>query len=106
MKLIVRLLICIFAVMVMLAMLAPSASAEDRKVKTQVQPVYPDLAKTMHLSGTVKIEVTINAQGNVKDTKVVGGHPVLADAAVKAVQRWKFEPGPEETQIIAVNFHE
>ncbi len=80
------------------------ARAEDRKIKTQVDPAYPELAKQMHLNGTVRVEVTVNEQGNVKGTKVVGGNPVLADAAVKAVQKWKFEPGPEETKLLTFDF--
>ena len=80
------------------------AHAEDRKIKTQVEPVYPELAKNMHLAGTVRVEVTVTEQGAVKDTKVVGGNPVLADAAVKAVQKWKFEPGPAETKVLTFDF--
>lgn len=81
-----------------------AAAAEDRKVKNQVQPIYPELAKTMHLAGTVKVEITINQQGAVTNAKVIGGHPVLADSAVKAVQKWRYETGSEETRIISFDF--
>jgi outer membrane biosynthesis protein TonB len=40
----------------------------------------------------------------VRDAKVVGGHPLLADAAVRAISKWKYEPGPEETTIVQVDF--
>jgi TonB family protein len=46
----------------------------------------------------------VNEQGTIKNAKVVGGNPVLADAAVKAVQKWKFEPGPEETRTLTFDF--
>lgn len=78
--------------------------AQERKLKDQVPPAYPEMAKSMHLAGTVRIQVTITAQGVVKDTKILGGHPLLADAAVKAIQKWKYEPGPEETKIVQVDF--
>lgn len=83
-----------------------SASAEEgtRKVKDHVQPVYPEMARNMHITGVVRLEVTITAQGVVKNAKVLGGHPMLADAAVKAVSRWKYEAGPEETRVVSIDF--
>lgn len=68
-----------------------------RKVKTRVEPTYPALAKTLHLSGMVKIQVTIAPNGTIKSTKVIGGHPVLVQAALQALEKWKFEPANEET---------
>ncbi len=103
MKSVYRKFIVVAVVALAMTLLRP-ARAEDRKVKTQIEPTYPELAKQMHLNGTVRVEVTVNEQGNVKGTKVVGGNPVLADAAVKAVQKWKFEPGPEETKLLTFDF--
>jgi TonB family protein len=68
-----------------------------RRAKTKVAPVYPDLAKKMNLTGTVKVEVVVATNGSVKEAKVVGGHPVLATAALEAVRKWKFEPASVET---------
>lgn len=75
-----------------------------RKVRTKVTPVYPELARKMNVVGTVKIEITVGANGVVKNTKVIGGHPLLVNAALDAIKRWKFEPGDETTQVIAFNF--
>lgn len=75
-----------------------------RKLKTKVAPVYPDLARRMNITGVVKIQVTIANNGNVKNTKVVGGHPVLANAALDALKKWRYEPGSEETTGV-VEFH-
>jgi TonB family protein len=69
----------------------------NRKTKTKVAPVYPELAKRMNISGVVKILITVAPNGSIKDAKVYGGHPVLANAALDAVKRWRFEAGPEET---------
>ena len=55
-----------------------------RKVKTKVTPVYPDPARRMSISGTVKLSVGVGPNGTVKDTKVVGGHPLLVNAATDA----------------------
>ena len=74
-----------------------------RQVKSKVQPVYPDLARKMNLSGTVKVQVVVAPNGSVKEAKVVGGHPVLANAALDAVRKWRFEPAAGESSGI-VNF--
>jgi TonB family protein len=76
-----------------------------RRVKTRVSPVYPDLARRMNVAGKVKIEVVIGADGRVKTTRVVGGHPLLVHACQDAVREWKFAPAPEETtQIVEFEF--
>lgn len=68
-----------------------------RKVKSKVAPIYPELARKMSISGTVKVAVVVSSTGAVKSTKVLGGHPLLVDAAVDAVRKWKFEAGPEDS---------
>jgi TonB family protein len=77
--------------------LSSNASASDRKVKSKVNPSYPELAKKMSVSGSVKVELTVAPNGSVKSVKVIGGHPLLVDAATDAVKRWKYEAGPDET---------
>jgi len=68
-----------------------------RKVKTKVDPTYPALARRMNIHGTVKLVVVVAPSGNLKDTKVVGGNPILVDAAMDALKKWKFEPANEES---------
>jgi TonB family protein len=75
-----------------------------RHVRNKVEPVYPELARKMNLTGTVKVEVVVAANGTVKEAKVVGGHPVLASAALEAIRKWRFEPGPEETGVVNFKF--
>jgi TonB family protein len=74
-----------------------------RQVKSKVLAVYPELARKMNLSGTVKVQVVVAPNGSVKEAKVVGGHPVLANAALDAVRKWRFEPAAGESSGI-VNF--
>lgn len=74
--------------------------AEDeltRKVKSKVSPVYPELARRMSISGVVKVQVVVAPNGSVKSTKVVGGHPLLVNAATDAIKKWRFEAASEET---------
>ena len=68
-----------------------------RRAKSKVQPVYPELARKMNITGTVKVEVVVAPNGSVKEAKVVGGHPVLANAALDAVRKWRFEPAASES---------
>ena len=68
-----------------------------RKVKIRIAPTYPDLARRMNITGVVRVKITVATNGLVKDTKLVGGHPVLANAALDAVKKWRYEASKEET---------
>ena len=68
--------------------------AEDNPCKSksgEVKVVYPELAKRMKISGTVRIQVQLTATGSVRESKILGGNPVLAGAAQDAVKQTKFE---------------
>ena len=71
-----------------------------RRAKSKVQPQYPDLARKMNITGTVKIEVMVSPNGMVKGARIVGGHPVLANAALDAARKWRFEPSSAESSGI------
>lgn len=73
---------------------------KDRRVKVSVQPDYPELARKNNIHGTARVQVLISAEGNVKDVKVLGGNPVLAQAAVDAAKKWKYEPASYETTAV------
>jgi len=73
------------------------AQHTDRVAKSKVEPMYPELARRMRLSGIVKVQLTVAPNGVVKDAKLVGGHPLLGDAVLQAVKKWRYEAGPQET---------
>jgi TonB family protein len=73
-----------------------------RKAKIKVAPVYPELAKRMNIKGIVRLQVTVAANGSIKDAKLVGGHPVLANAALDAVRKWRYEAAAAESSGIVV----
>jgi TonB family protein len=59
----------------------------------------------MRIAGVVKVQITVAANGTVKNAKLIGGHPVLANAALDAVRQWHFEAGPEEsTGVVQFRF--
>lgn len=59
---------------------------------SKVQPGYPAIAKAARASGAVQVQVTISEEGQVMEAVVVGGHPLLRDAALQAARQWKFRP--------------
>lgn len=61
-------------------------------LKQKVAPVYPPIAKTAHVSGTVILRATISKNGSVQDLKVVSGPAMLQQAAFNAVQQWVYKP--------------
>lgn len=68
----------------------------------RVQPLYPKLAITMRLSGTVELQARIGTDGTVRQLEVVSGNPILARAAVEAVQQWLYEPTRLDGQAVEV----
>jgi len=75
-----------------------------RKLKTKMSPMYPELARRMNITGVVKIQITVDKNGMIKNPKLVGGHPILANAALDALKKWRYESGSDETTGI-VEFH-
>jgi len=61
------------------------------KIK-DVKPVYPAIAQSARVVGTVTIEATIGPDGKVIDTKVVRSVPMLDQAALDAVRQWEYTP--------------
>jgi protein TonB len=76
----------------------------------RVPPKYPAAARATHTQGEVRIEATINKEGNVVNPKVLRGDAVLAHAALEAVRQWRYKPyyldgAPVEIQTeITINF--
>lgn len=56
------------------------------------QPIYPAIALTARVQGTVDVSIVIDAGGNVEQAKVVRSIPQLDGAALDAVRKWKFSP--------------
>jgi TonB family protein len=76
-----------------------------RKLVNHAAPAYPSLARNLALEGVVKVDALVNADGSVKTVDVKGGHPVLAQAAAKAVLNWKWEASTREShEMVEVKF--
>ena len=79
---------------------------ETRKVLSNPVPVYPEMAKRLRLTGVVKVQVVIAPNGLIKETKVLGGHPVLVNAVEETLKNWKYAPASAETTTqLEFSFH-
>jgi TonB family protein len=86
----------------------PAVQAEGtRSIRSRVLPAYPAIAAKMKITGVVQVRAVVRPDGTVKEVHVTGGHPVLADSVVRAVLKWRFEPGPKETtESVKISFGE
>ncbi len=57
---------------------------------TQIKPDYPPLARNNGIVGEVQVDILIGEDGNVISAKVISGHALLQQAALKAAKQWKF----------------
>lgn len=62
------------------------------KLLKSVQPVYPQMARTQHVSGNVQIDALIDAEGNVSSMNVLSGPALLRSAALESLKQWKYQP--------------
>jgi protein TonB len=76
----------------------------------KILPVYPPLARSARIQGSVVLQAVISRQGNIENLRMLSGHPMLVPAAIEAVRQWRYrpyvlnnEPVEVETQI-TVNF--
>jgi periplasmic protein TonB len=91
-------------VLLVLATATVCCAQEERKAMQSPAPTYPAFARQLNLSGTVKIKAIVSPDGQVKHVEVLGGHPLLVNAAVDAVKQWKYAPAKTETPI-ELQFH-
>jgi len=89
-------------ILLLFTLLASSAIAADqeRKLVRRADPEYPAMAEKMNLHGTVKLKIWINPDGTVRRLEYVGGHPLLAESALKAVRTWRYQAAPQETTAV------
>ena len=85
--------------------IAAQEITSNRKIVKTVAAQYPSVLKRRGIGGTVKLRVLVNPSGTVKDVQLLGGNPILADCAAKAVKQWVFVSSEKEESLeIAVGF--
>ncbi|MFY9802368.1 MAG: energy transducer TonB [Candidatus Acidiferrales bacterium] len=62
------------------------------KLIRQVTPLYPTIAKTAHISGTVVLHAIIAKDGSIQELTYISGPPLLMRNAMDAVRQWRYNP--------------
>jgi len=77
----------------------PESSRGERILLKRVEPEYPKELQHRGIEGTVRLSLTVSARGSVHSVQVVGGNPILAEAAQKAVREWVYSPSATSSTI-------
>jgi protein TonB len=68
------------------------AGMQPPRKLVHVDPVYPPIAQSARVEGTVILETVIGVDGRVTAVRVLRSIPLLDQAAMDAVKRWSFTP--------------
>ena len=69
-----------------------SSGVQSAKLLRKTTPSYPPIARQARIQGVVRLEAVIAKNGNIRNLRVIQGHPLLVQAAVQAVQQWRYAP--------------
>lgn len=80
----------------------PQVPTSEPAKRTYVEdPVYPETARQQQIQGRVQVEFTITIDGIVANAHVVAtDNPMLNEAALSAVRRWKYSPATENGKAV------
>jgi len=99
------------ALLVLMAPVSPSnaqvaqVDRSKRKVVRTSEPDYPMIVKNAHIGGSVRLNVTVLANGDVAKVDILGGNPIFVASAINAVRKWKYAPAASQTkEEIQINF--
>ena len=67
---------------------------------TRVEPKYPPTLERLYIGGGVRLQVDVAANGSVDGAQLIGGNPILEQAAIAAVKQWKYTPAKTKTKIV------
>jgi TonB family protein len=85
-------------------------NVQQARLIRQVTPVYSPLARQARVTGAVVLEAVIARDGSVRDLRIITGQPLLNQAAIDAVKKWRYQPtllngeSVEVVTTITVNF--
>ncbi len=75
------------------------------KLIQKVEPAYPQIARQARISGTVRLEAIVAADGRIRELKVISGHPLLIASAIDAVRQWRYQPTLLNDIAVEVHTH-
>jgi protein TonB len=65
---------------------------QQKRLLISVAPEYPDVARLAGIEGDVTLRIFVGQDGAIRDVAPVSGPPVLARAAMRAVEQWRYLP--------------
>jgi TonB family protein len=68
---------------------SPSNGSFPKPIYSEL-PTYPELARTAHIVGSVKLRFVLGESGGIAQAEIISGHPIFANAALSTVKTWKF----------------
>ncbi len=75
------------------------------QLQDKITPRYPEEARLARTEGRVILRAVIDENGNVRDVSVLrSSDPVFDDAAIEAVERWKYAPAVQDGRPVSVYF--
>ena len=76
----------------------------QRPLISRIPPNYPEIARRMHVAGTVVVELTAMPDGSVSGVHAISGHTLLMQAAEDCASHWRFMmmPKPEHGTVRVV----
>jgi protein TonB len=78
---------------------------KDMRVLSQVQPVYPPLARLARVQGSVELLMTVDGHGVPSEVRVLSGpHPSLCNEAFRVARLWRFEPALAQGRPVPAQF--
>ena len=86
------------------APLKVSSGVQEAKLLRRIVPIYPQIAITARIQGTVHLVGVIAKDGTIRELQVIDGSPMLVKAALDAVRQWVYKPtllSGEPVEVIA-----
>ena len=82
-----------------------SEDEKERRLISRAEPAYPAVLRNNGIGGTVRVQVTIASDGAVEKVELLGGSPVLGEAAMTAIKQWVYAAGRSRTQtVVSIDF--
>jgi len=69
-----------------------SGKVEEGLIIQRTVPTYPPIARASGIEGTVVLQATISRSGTIANLHVISGPLMLQQAAINAVQEWRYRP--------------
>lgn len=65
---------------------------QQKRLVNSIVPEYPDVARLAGIEGDVTLRIFVGRDGTIRGITPVSGPPVLARAAMRAVEQWRYAP--------------